>query len=119
MNVLNITLFEIKKSLRDKRTLLFMLAFPIVLILILGTALTNAFHNGNEIGDMKLLVKNTAQSQRYQSYWNGFAQAIGNEGVELTPATNGIDGKEAVQDNQFTSFAEIDDNGIHFYGSSS
>jgi ABC-2 type transport system permease protein len=118
VNVLNITLLEIKKSLRDKRTLLFMLAFPIVLILILGTALTNAFHNVNEIGDMKLLVKNTAQNQQLQSYWNGFAQAIGQEGIELTPAASGIDGKKAVQDNQFTAYAEIDDNGIHFYGSS-
>ncbi|MCM3626207.1 ABC transporter permease [Paenibacillus glycanilyticus] len=118
MNVLNIALFEIKKDLRDKRTLIFMLAFPIVLILILGTALTNAFHNGVELGDMKLLVKNTAQSQQLQSYWNGFAQAIGKEGVELTPAANGIDGKKAVQDNQYTAYAEIDDNGIHFYGSS-
>ncbi|MCK9862296.1 ABC transporter permease [Paenibacillus sp. ATY16] len=118
MNVLNIALFEIKKDLRDKRTLVFMLAFPIVLILILGTALTNAFHNGIEVGNMKLLVKNTAQSQQLQSYWNGFAQEIGKEGVELTPAANGINGKEAVQDNQFTAYAEIDDNGIHFYGSS-
>lgn len=118
MNVLNIALFEIKKDLRDKRTLIFMLAFPIVLILILGTALTNAFNSGAELGDMHLLVKNTAQSQQLQSYWNGFAQAISKEGVELTPAADGMDGKKAVQDNQYTAYAEIDDNGIHFYGSS-
>ncbi|WP_435165519.1 ABC transporter permease [Paenibacillus glycanilyticus] len=118
MNVLNIALFEIKKDLRDKRTLLLMLAFPIVLILILGTALTNAFNNGVELGDMNLLVKNTAQSPQLQSYWNGFAQAIGKEGVEFTPAAGGIDGKNAVQDNEYTAYAEIDDNGIHFYGSS-
>ncbi|WP_127533178.1 ABC transporter permease [Paenibacillus kobensis] len=118
MNVLRIALFEIKKDLRDRRTLLFMLAFPIVLILILGTALTNAFNSGIEVGDMKLLVNNTAQNQQLQSYWNGFAQAIGREGVEVTPAANDIKGKEAVQDNQFTAYAEIDDNGIRFYGSS-
>ncbi|MFC4099137.1 ABC transporter permease [Paenibacillus xanthanilyticus] len=118
MNVLNIALFEMKKDLRDRRTLLFMLAFPIVLILILGTALTNAFHSGIEVGDMKLLVNNSAQSQQLQDYWNRFAQGIGQEGVELTPAASGIDGKEAVAENQFTAYAEIDDNGIRFYGSS-
>ncbi|WP_127495617.1 ABC transporter permease [Paenibacillus glycanilyticus] len=118
MNVLNIALFEFKKDLRDKRTLLLMLAFPIVLILILGTALTNAFNNGVELDDMNLLVKNTAQSAQLQSYWNGFAQSIGKEGVEFTPAEGGVDGKKAVQDNKYTAYAEIDDNGIHFYGSS-
>ncbi|MFB9324627.1 ABC transporter permease [Paenibacillus aurantiacus] len=118
MNVLNIALFEMKKDLRDRRTLLFMLAFPIVLILILGTALTNAFHTGIEVGDMKLLVSNTAQSEQLKSNWNAFAQAIGKEGVELTPAANNIDGKKAVADNQYTAYAEIDDNGIRFYGSS-
>lgn len=118
MNVLNIALYEIKRSLRDTRTFAFMLAFPIVLILILGTALSNAFNSEVTIDGMKLLYKVSAQNEQLQSYWNGFAQAIESQGVELTEASGGIDGRAAVQDDQYTAYAEIDDNGIRFYGSS-
>lgn len=117
MNVLNIALFEIKKALRDMRTFVFMLAFPLVLILILGTALTNAFTNGVTVDDMKLLYKVSADNAQLQSYWNGFAKAVSQEGVALTPAPDGIDGRAAVQDDQYTAYAEITDNGIRYYGS--
>jgi ABC-2 type transport system permease protein len=117
VNVLSIAIFEIKGHFRDIRTFVFMLAFPIVLILILGTALTNAFHNGISVGDMKLLYQNSASNPQLQTYWNGFAHAIAGQGVELTPASPGTDGREAVKDNRYTAYAEIDDSGIRFYGS--
>lgn len=117
MNVLNIALFEIKRSLRDTRTFAFMLAFPLVLILILGTALSNAFNSDVTVDDMKLLYKVSVKNEQLQQYWNGFAKAIEGQGVELTEASGGIDGRAEVQDDQYTAYAEIDDNGIHFFGS--
>lgn len=118
MNVLNIALFEIKRSLRDTRTFIFMLAFPLVLILILGTALTNAFQSGVTVDDMKLLYRVSTDNPQLIGYWNGFAQAVGKEGVELTKAQDGIDGRAEVEDNQYSAYAEIADSGIRYFGSS-
>nr|WP_221626761.1 ABC transporter permease [Cohnella lubricantis] len=115
---MNIALYEIKRSLRDTRTFVFMLAFPLILILILGTALSNAFSSEVTMDGMKLLYKVSAQNEPLQQYWNGFAQAIESQGVELTAANGGIDGRAAVADDQYAAYAEIDDNGVRFFGSS-
>lgn len=118
MNILNIAIKEIRSSFRDFRTFVFMLAFPIVLILILGTALTNAFAGSVQVGDIRLLYANQATDAALTEYWNGFAKAVKSQGVELIPAEAGTDGREAVRDDQYTAYAEVGDNGIAFYGSS-
>ncbi|MEC3543548.1 ABC transporter permease, partial [Bacillus thuringiensis] len=48
MNIFNIAVMHIKRDFRDVRTLVFMLAFPVVLMLVLGTALTNAFDSDSQ-----------------------------------------------------------------------
>ena len=118
MNVLHIALHEIKLSLRDKRTFIFMMAFPVVLMLILGTALTNAFTSGATVEGLNLLVRSTASDAQLTAAWSGFEQAIAKEGVEVTPIEEGTDGREAVQEDLYAAYAEIGDDGIRFYGSS-
>ncbi|MBB6734002.1 ABC transporter permease [Cohnella zeiphila] len=117
MNVINIALKELKVNLRDFRTFVFMLAFPIVLMLILGTALTNAFTSGATVGDMSLLYRNTASSPQLTQAWNEFSSVLEQQGVKLVAASASEDGKADVQDNQYSGYAEITDNGIRFYGS--
>ncbi len=49
---------HIKREFRDVRTLVFMLAFPIVLMLVLGTALSNAFNSDSHtIKDIQVIYK--------------------------------------------------------------
>lgn len=47
VNILNVAYYTIKRNIRDKRSLCLMLLFPIVLILILGTALGGQFKPQN------------------------------------------------------------------------
>lgn len=117
MNIWNIAAKEFKSDMRDKRTLFLMLVFPIVLMLILGSALTNAFTSGLSVGDMKLLYKNEATASGLVQAWEGFAQAIGQEGVEVTPVAGETDGVAEVQEDNATAYAVIRDSGIQFYGS--
>jgi len=118
LNTWNIAVKEFKKDLRDRRTMFLMLIFPVVLMLILGSALTNAFTSGLSINEMKLLYKNEATAGELAQAWDGFAQAIGQEGVELVPVAEGTDGVEEVKEDNATAYAVIRDSGIQFYGSS-
>jgi ABC-2 type transport system permease protein len=116
VNILNIALKEVKVNVRNIRTFTFMLAFPIVLMLILGTALTNAFHGSATVDDMSLLYNNTSNNSVLTEYWNGFSQGIEKQGVKLTSLPAGVNGLDEIRADHYTAYAEVTDNGIHFYG---
>ncbi|MEF3302550.1 ABC transporter permease [Paenibacillus sp. GYB003] len=118
MNIWHIAVKEVRSHLRDRRTFLFMLALPIVLMLILGSALSNAFESRATIGDLRLLVKSEWSNPQLSAAWNGFAEAIGKEGVKIGKAEAGADGREEVRSGRYTAYAEVGDAGIRFYGSS-
>lgn len=118
MNTWNIALKEIKSQFRDTRTFLFMLALPIVLMLILGSALSNTFSTERGVGDLRLLVKGEWTNPQLAASWNGFAEAIGREGVKVVEAEANMDGREEVRANRYTAYAEVTDGGIAFFGSS-
>lgn len=109
---------EMVGGLRDTRSFLFMLAFPIVLMLILGTALTSAFSSSAKVAHLDLLYRSTITNQALADSWNGFAKAIAEQGVKLVQAQPGEDGRNAVASNAYGAYAEIGDDGIVYYGSS-
>ena len=67
---------HIKREFRDVRTLVFMLAFPIVLMLVLGTALSNAFNSDSHtIKDIQVIYKDEANGTFSQSF-EAFAKEV-------------------------------------------
>ncbi|GED67962.1 ABC transporter permease [Brevibacillus reuszeri] len=118
MNIWNIAVKEIKSNLRNRRTFIFMLAMPIVLILILGAALSNAFAPGYTMRDLHLLYKSNAIDPQLTTYWHGFIEEISKEGVKAVEAEQGMNGQDEVQNDRYTAYAEITSSGIKFYGSS-
>jgi len=118
MNVYNIALKEIKSTLREPRTLLFMLAFPVVLMLILGTALSNVFSNVTPVDNIRLLYSNESGQPQLAQYWESFSQEMGRQGIEIAPIANGQDGREQVREGRYTAYAELKADGIQLYGSS-
>ncbi len=118
MNVWNIMIKEIKSSLRSTQTFLFMLAFPILLMLILGTALTNAFSSTAQVDDMRLLYSNKASNPQLTQYWQGFSQAIERDGIQIIPVASGTDGQEEIREDRYTAYVELGDDGMKVYGSS-
>lgn len=117
MNVLAIALKEMKQNIRDIRTLVFMLAFPIVLMLILGTALSTAFNTDISIGTIHVLYKNTAGAE-LTSYFQAFAKEAKKSGILFAAADENIDGKKEVQENHYSAYVELSNSGITLYGSS-
>ncbi|WP_409177104.1 ABC transporter permease [Brevibacillus fortis] len=118
MNIWNIAVKEIKSSLREKRTFMFMLALPIILMLILGSALSNAFDDSRTVGDMRLLYKSNGTNAQMSTAWNSFIKALGDKGVEVAQVSSGMDGQEEVRSDRYTGYAVVSDAGIEFYGSS-
>ncbi|QJD86178.1 ABC transporter permease [Cohnella herbarum] len=118
MNILNVAIKEIKSATRERRTLLFMLAFPIVLMLILGTALSNAFSSNAFVGEMQLLYKINANQPQLTQAWQSFSHEIEKQGVRIDPAEAGMNGRDLIKDGQYTAYVEIDAEGLKFYGNS-
>ncbi|MFD0713044.1 ABC transporter permease [Paenibacillus sp. GCM10027626] len=117
MNILAIALKELKSDFRDRRTVLFLMAFPIVLMLILGLALTNAFSDNLSLGEIKVLMKDTSSGQLSQAF-SAFAAEMGKSGVKFEALQPGTDGREEVEQNRYVDYVEIKDSGISLYGSS-
>ncbi|MCJ8011972.1 ABC transporter permease [Paenibacillus sp. KQZ6P-2] len=118
MNILSIALKEMKQSIRNRRTLLFTLAFPIVLMLILGLALTNAFSSNVSIGDLKVVLKDSSGGGQLSQAFTGFTKEVGKMGVTFESLKSGMNGREEVQNGRYVDYVELTDQGISLYGSS-
>ncbi|NRD78695.1 ABC transporter permease [Bacillus sp. BRMEA1] len=117
MNILNIAIKEIKHSVRDIRTFVFMLAFPIVLMLILGTALSNAFNSKLAVDDIHVLYKITADPMIATSF-QSFIKEAEKSGVQFKQISGNLDGKNEVKENNFSAYIEVTNDGIQLYGTS-
>ncbi|WP_068612940.1 ABC transporter permease [Paenibacillus tuaregi] len=114
-NILTIAVKEIKQDFRDVRTLVFMLAFPLVLMLILGLALSNAFTNSVSLGEMKVLVKNSS-SGVLSTAFETFTGEMKKSGIEFVSLKSGMNGVEEIRQNHYASYMELSDSGISLYG---
>lgn len=118
MNTLHIAKKEIISALRNKSTFLFMLAFPIALMLILGLALSNAFSGSVEIEGIKMAYKFEQASPALTAGWQSFAKAAEDSGIAIEPLPAGQDGKQAVKEAEYAAYAVVSDKGIGFYDNS-
>ncbi|WEK54484.1 MAG: ABC transporter permease [Candidatus Cohnella colombiensis] len=117
MNLWNMIIKEIKSHLRAKESFIFLLAFPIVLMLILGSALSNAFSTNTRVGNLDLLYNNMASSPQIATAWSAFATDMEQSGLSVTSKSNELDGKQEVSNDHYAAYVELSDSGIKFYGS--
>ncbi|MBO0958736.1 ABC transporter permease [Neobacillus sp. MM2021_6] len=111
MTILHIAWKGIKSDFRDRRTLFFMLAFPILLILVLGTALSNTFTSSLPVDDLHVLYKDTTQEGSFQQFRAG-AEA---SGIHFKKATEKMDGKKEVKQDTYDGYIEVSDKGVQLY----
>ncbi|MED1740528.1 ABC transporter permease [Bacillus swezeyi] len=106
MNIIIIAKKEIVSAFRDRRTLLLMLAFPIVLIMILGTALTNVFDDEVSVGDIHVLYKDQSDGEFSQGF-KAFTKGAKTSGVHFEKVLSGMDGKQEVEQGHYDAYLEI------------
>lgn len=116
-NILRIALRELK-TLRDVKMLVFMIATPVVLILILGTTLTNAFNGSIAVGKIRVLYTNHSHESSLMKDWEKFAEQSAHSGIEFVKASETMDAKLEVENNHYVGYVELTDSGLHYYGNS-
>ncbi|QCX33166.1 ABC transporter permease [Caloramator sp. E03] len=107
MKILIIAYNTIKRNFRDYKTLSLTLLFPIVLILILGTALTSQYSPSN-MGKIKVAYFNEDKgdiSKRFDELLNN--EKI-KEFIEVSIVKSSEEGKKLVEENKANSFIMID-----------
>jgi len=111
LNILNIAWKGIKTDFRDTRTLFFMLAFPIVLMLVLGTALSNTFTTSLSVDDIDVLYKDTTKGE----YFPHFITEAENSGLHFKKASETLNGEKEVKQGTYDGYVEVTDQGIQLY----
>jgi ABC-2 type transport system permease protein len=93
-----------------------MLAFPIVLMLILGSALSNAFDSNISVGKIHVLYKDHSNENISQAFQAFKAQVVKSD-IYFKKANENTDGKKEVKDGNYDAFIELNNNGIQLYQS--
>ncbi|WP_199426785.1 ABC transporter permease [Thermaerobacillus caldiproteolyticus] len=114
MNIINIAIKEIKREFRDVRTLVFMLAFPIVLMLVFGAALSSAFDSTISVGDIYVLYKDKTTGE-FSTYVREFIKEAKKSDIHFKKASHHVDGRRMVKQGDYDGYMEIDNKGIHLY----
>ncbi|AZN41540.1 ABC transporter permease [Paenibacillus albus] len=108
---------EIKQHFRDHRTLFFLLAFPIVLMLILGITLTNAFASEMKLDGIHVLVNDTSSGELSQAF-AAFQEELGHTGIVFEQLKSGMNGREEIGSDHYTAYVEVSNTGMTQYSSS-
>lgn len=119
MNILRIAGKELK-VFRDIKMLLFMLATPVLLMLILGTALSGNFHGTVKVDPISVIYSYDSTNNTLETQWEAFlleAKASGIRFEEVTSRTE-TDVVRDVENGLYTGYVRIVDDGISYYGNS-
>jgi len=113
-HIVTIAIKEIKQLIRDKRSFIFMLIFPLVLMGVLGTALDNAFNTEKSPVDMDVVYKVDADEELDEAF-TGFADEVDDAGIYFQQAKNEKEGKQVVDNGDAAGYVSVDVNGIDLY----
>lgn len=105
---------EMKHFFRDKRSFIFVLIFPIVLMGVLGTALNSAFNTGRSPVEMNVLYKTNAD-EVLEGAFADFTAETNEAGIEFESLEAGEDGEEKVDDGEASGFVYMDSDGVDLY----
>lgn len=109
MNAIYIALNVIKINLRDKKTLLSMILFPMVLILILGSALKSAF-SVNDLGKTTVCYLNSDNKEASKSFDEFLKNKQIKDILDVKIVKTYNEGKKLVNDDRATAMLYIDNN---------
>ncbi len=108
MKLFHIAYYVVLRNFRDRKTLMQMLLFPIILIFILGSALSNSF-NFDNISKLNVAYLNEdADKGPLSSAFTEFLKNDVKELLEIKEAFSYEDGKQQVQEGKIEAFIYID-----------
>lgn len=108
MNVLNIIKKEIKQNLREKKGNTMMVLFPMLLMVILGMALSGFFKNNIELDDVKVLYTNNGGKVLSEAFSN-FVEYGEKMGTIFEETKDVQKGMESVKNAGYSCYILIED----------
>ncbi len=114
MNIYRIFVKEIKQNLRNVRALAMMILFPIVLMLVLGTALSGVFDSSNSFQDISVIYINQGGAPLSEAF-NAFVARGSEMGLKFTSTENKADGLEGITNGRYACFIEVSKTSVGLY----
>lgn len=108
MRIFNIVLKEMKHNLRDKQTMIIMIAFPIVLMWILGTAFSGMNENSLTFDNTKVAYSIEGEGQRLQAF-EDFIKETEKYGIEATKIEEYDKGIKSVKETEYACFIDFNE----------
>ncbi|MCY6369648.1 ABC transporter permease [Clostridium ganghwense] len=109
MNILNIITKEVKQNFRNKRTLAIMILFPVILIVILGTAFSKSMSNDIKLGEIKVLYTVQGEGNIGETF-KELQKELKDYNVGFKETENIERAKSSVQDSNYSCYLLIDEN---------
>ncbi|WP_223829961.1 ABC transporter permease [Paenibacillus arenilitoris] len=103
-------------TLRDVKMIIMMLATPVLLILIMGTAFTNSFNGSATVGEIRVLYEAPDGEGALAEAWGRFIRDAEAGGVRFERGSGAEDGKLGVQNKAYTGYVEVTEAGLRYYG---
>lgn len=108
MKIFNIIIKEIKHNFRNKRVLAIMILFPIVLIVILGTAFSKVMSNDVQLGEIKVLY--TVQGEgNVEKAFEDLQKGLKEYNVSFKETEDIKKAKESVQDSNYSCYLLVNE----------
>ncbi|MCY6957090.1 ABC transporter permease [Clostridium brassicae] len=110
MNILNIILKDMKEGFRSKKELALMILFPIVLIVILGTALSSAMNGDIKLGQINVLYTIQGKDNNIGTSFNLLEDKLKNYNVEFKETNNIEEAKKSLENGDYACYLLINEN---------
>ena len=118
MNVISIIIKELKHSFRDRKSMGMMILFPILLILVLGSAFKSSFASSIDIGTPKVLYSIEGTGDTADSFKTNFIEKGKYFKLEFIKIDDMASAKKELISNQCDAIIDMkSDNKIEFYKS--
>lgn len=104
MRIIHIILKEFKQNIRDFKANIMMVLFPIVLIVILGTAFSGVFSNDIVLDDIRVLYSvqgDPALTESFHSFQEELQKQLG---ITFTETTNPEEGLSSIRNDRYSCF---------------
>ena len=105
---------EIIQNLRNVKAMVLMVLFPIILILILGTALSGFIDQASEFKNIDIIYTSPSNGSLAQAF-KGFITKGGEMGFKFTEAQSVPEAVDRVENGNYTCFISVDENGLEIY----
>lgn len=118
MNIWRIAVKELM-TFRDVRMLVFMLATPVLLMLIMGSLLSSAFNASVSVGDIRVIYSDHSEDGSIGANWELWLSQSGIDNMVFEKFEgSGSEAMEGVRVGSYSGYAALNQSGVHYYGNS-